>query len=328
LTTVALAPSSTLPPQQQLPPQAPKTLEPFHLERFFARFEFDAPYLLCCSDCEALALPEVLSWADPQTKARFDGLSLGYTESRGCPLLRREVSALYETVPGDGPLSPVVAAPQECVLLAMLALLRPGAVVVAMKPAYQSLYAVAEWVGCTVLAWEPDGDGGDRFSLDALRRTVASSPKGVSLIVVNFPHNPTGFVPTALELGGLVEIARSLDCYLFSDEMYTLFFLFFVARGFGVMSLAFFLLPASSLGSCLCLLRPGRYRGLEYSPAYALPSLVDCGYSKALALGGLSKAFAAPGLRIGWLVSHDQALLDRVRFEQLYIYNTRSMNYQ
>ena len=84
---------------------------------------------------------------------RFEKLSLGYTEARGCPHLRREIASMYESVPEDGPLSPVVAAPQECVLLAMLALLKPGMVVVAMQPAYQSLYSVAKWLGCTVVTW-------------------------------------------------------------------------------------------------------------------------------------------------------------------------------
>ena len=58
------------------------------------------------------------------------------------------------------------------------------------------------------------------FSLKTLRETIATIPSGeVDLIVTNFPHNPTGFLPTVIELGGLVEIARSLDCFLFNDEM-------------------------------------------------------------------------------------------------------------
>ena len=58
----------------------------------------------------------------------------------------------------------------------------------------------------------------------------------------------------------------------------------------------------------LCL----RYRGLEVRESQQLPSIVDCDYPKAVALGGVSKALSAPGLRIGWLLSHDEALLDKV----------------
>ena len=33
----------------------------FVLERYFARYEFSAPYLLCSSDCDALSLQELLA---------------------------------------------------------------------------------------------------------------------------------------------------------------------------------------------------------------------------------------------------------------------------
>ena len=37
------------------------TLPPFKLERYFARHEFTAPYLLCASDCEAMSIGELLA---------------------------------------------------------------------------------------------------------------------------------------------------------------------------------------------------------------------------------------------------------------------------
>lgn len=36
-------------------------LEPFRLERYFARHEFSAPYLLCASDCESMELRDLLA---------------------------------------------------------------------------------------------------------------------------------------------------------------------------------------------------------------------------------------------------------------------------
>ena len=69
----------------------------------------------------------------------------------------------------------------------------------------------------------------------------------------------------------------------------------------------------------LCFLRC-RYRFLELEESTRLPSGVECGYAKGVVVGGLSKAFAAPGLRIGWLLSRDRNLLDRV--EELHDYTT------
>jgi aspartate/methionine/tyrosine aminotransferase len=39
-------------------------------------------------------------------------------------------------------------------------------------------------------------------------------------LVVNFPHNPTGYLPSATDFRALVDLARSRDAWLFSDEMY------------------------------------------------------------------------------------------------------------
>ncbi|HKP29169.1 MAG TPA: hypothetical protein VJU15_07185, partial [Gemmatimonadales bacterium] len=58
-------------------------LPDFELERFFARWEFTAPFLLCVSDIEGLKLTELLSLADEESRNLWDGLSLGYTESTG-----------------------------------------------------------------------------------------------------------------------------------------------------------------------------------------------------------------------------------------------------
>lgn len=52
------------------------------------------------------------------------------------------------------------------------------------------------------------------------------------------------------------------------------------------------------------------YRLLEYDPAAQLPSICD-EYEKGIALSGLSKSFALPGLRIGWLATQDRAWADR-----------------
>ena len=54
-------------------------LPPFALERYFARYEFQVPYLLSSSDVEALSMAELLELADAEGRERWEGLSLGYT---------------------------------------------------------------------------------------------------------------------------------------------------------------------------------------------------------------------------------------------------------
>jgi hypothetical protein len=100
-------------------------------------------------------------------------------------------------------------------------------------PAYQSLYELALSTGCSLDFWEPDWDGASgaaRFDvgrLEALLGTGDGSGGGgggkagpVRLVVVNFPHNPTGATLPAAEQARLVAACAAAGAYLFSDEMY------------------------------------------------------------------------------------------------------------
>src|SRR5439155_27385122 len=73
----------------------------FALERFFARWEFAVRHLLCASDVEGYPMAELLALADPESRALWDGLRLGYTESTWHPLLRAEIASLYDSVQAD-----------------------------------------------------------------------------------------------------------------------------------------------------------------------------------------------------------------------------------
>lgn len=190
-------------------------IPPFELERYFAQYEFSAPYLLCPSDCEPFSLTELLALADPDSLRRWEALGLGYTESRGLAALREEVATLYDHVTLEDVL---ILAPEEGIYVAMQVLLRPGDHVVATFPAYQSLYAVAEALGCRVSRWMPRLRGGAAtFELDDLEALLQPDTR---LLVFNFPHNPTGALPSQAEYRRLLELAAARGVRVFSDEMY------------------------------------------------------------------------------------------------------------
>ena len=233
-------------------------IQPFKLERYFAEYEFSAPYLLSASDCESLSLRELLALADPKTRRLWDDLSLGYTESPGHPRLRQAIAGLYTTA---GPDDVLVAAPEEAIFIYMQTLLAPGDEVVAVAPAYQSLHEIARSLGCRVLPWQLSlTERGWRVDLDRLESLLNERTR---LLVLNFPHNPTGCLPAPAEFESILALAERRGIYVFSDEMYRL---------------------------------------LEYDPARRLPPACDL-YERATSLGGMSKSLALPGLRIGWLAS-------------------------
>lgn len=242
------------------------TIRPFKLERYFAEHEFKVRHLLSASDCEALAQAELLALADPETARLWQELSLCYTESQGHPLLRAEIARQYRQVAPDDVL---IAAPEEAIFIAMNALLAADDEVIVTWPAYQSLYAIAEGLGARVVRWPLTvQDGVWRLDVGMLAGLI--TPK-TRLIVVNFPHNPTGYLPTRADLDAIVALAGQHGLYLFSDEMYRL---------------------------------------LEYDPADRLPAICDL-YERGISLAGLSKAFGLPGLRIGWLATRERDVLAR-----------------
>jgi aspartate/methionine/tyrosine aminotransferase len=241
-------------------------IPPFRLERFFARHEFSAKYLLSSSDCEALRLDELIKMADPESRDLWHSLSFGYTETMGLPALREVIA---DFTPGVTREDILIAAPEECIFLVMQALLAPGDHMVCTYPGYQSLYEVARTIGCDVTFWEADESAGWGFDVDRLGRLLR---KDTRLVVVNFPHNPTGFLPDKCAFDVLVERVRAHGAYLLCDEM---------------------------------------YRHLERKPEWRLPACCGI-YEKGVSLSGLSKAFGLPGLRIGWVAARDRDLINRM----------------
>jgi len=241
-------------------------IAPFALERWFARHEFTARHLLSSSDCEALSAGELVAMADPALRRTWEELRLGYTESAGHPQLREGIAAMYRRVEPEDVLTVV---PVEGIFLVMHAVLQPGDHVVCVAPAYQALHEVARSIGCEVSSWRPVEAYSWRFEVKDLEAALRDETR---LVVVNFPHNPTGAVATATEMAEIVRVVERCGARLLSDEMYRL---------------------------------------LELAPGATAPSACDLSET-AITLSGLSKAFGLPGLRVGWLACRDRELLRRV----------------
>jgi aspartate/methionine/tyrosine aminotransferase len=241
-------------------------IAPFALERYFAENEPSSRYFLSSSDCEPLAMSELLGTADEETTRLWEDLKLGYTTYEGHPLLREAIAEMYKGIEAGDTL---VLAPEEGIFLLMHALLRPGDHTICTFPGYQSLYEVARSIGCDVSTWEPHEEKGWHFDVEELEEKIRANTK---LIVVNFPHNPTGYVPPRKDFEAIVHLAQKHQVYLFSDEMYRL--------------------P-------------------EIEEGATLPSACEM-YERAFALSGLSKLFGLPGLRMGWLASPESKALKRV----------------
>ncbi|GAC1614221.1 MAG: hypothetical protein NVS9B12_15140 [Vulcanimicrobiaceae bacterium] len=111
----------------------------------------------------------------------------------------------------------------------------------------------------------------DGWELDTAALHNAVRP-GTKAIVVNSPHNPTGSLMSREKYATVVDVARSANAYLFSDEV---------------------------------------YRDSEYDCAARLPAACEA-YEKGVSLGVMSKSLGLAGLRVGWIATRDRTLLRRL----------------
>lgn len=238
-------------------------LHPFILERHFAKYEFDVPFQLSCSDCEPYKQKELVEMASKETHQLWDELTLSYTESAGHPQLRQEIAGLYTGIEADEILTCI---PEEGIFLAMNTLISKGDEVIVSSPAYQSLYEIARGIGGKVKEWRSENG---LFNIEYLQSLL--SPK-TRMLILNFPHNPTGAHLSVNDFNQIIKWCEELNITLFSDEM---------------------------------------YRGLEQQPDDRLPT-APAVWSGAISLSGMSKSFALPGLRIGWLVCRDKEVMQKL----------------
>jgi aspartate/methionine/tyrosine aminotransferase len=187
----------------------------FALERYFARWEFAVEHLLCASDVQGFPMAELLALADDETRGLWEALELGYTESTGHPLLRREIASLYETVEPDDVLT--FAGAEEAVFCLVNVLVGAGDHVIVTWPGYQSLYEIARAAGADVTLHDLRESDGWAIDLDRLRGQLTPTTR---LIVVNLPHNPTGMLPDRATWDALVAIAAESGAHLLVDEVY------------------------------------------------------------------------------------------------------------
>lgn len=241
-------------------------IEPFKLERYFAKYEFSAKYMLSSSDCDGFYMNDILRLATEDELSLWQNLQLGYTESQGLPMLREEISTLYQNVSQDQVL---VLAPEEGIFIALNCILSKDDHVICIAPSYQSLHQVVESIGCKTTYWLPNEEKDWRFDPIDIEMLIRPETK---LIIINFPHNPTGYIPPVQDYLRVIEIASEKNIFILSDEM---------------------------------------YRFLEYEQGLRLPSASDL-YQNAVSLFGLSKTFGLAGLRLGWLTTQNEQLMERM----------------
>jgi N-succinyldiaminopimelate aminotransferase len=144
-----------------------------------------------------------------------------YPPSAGIPELRAAVAA-HQRAWYDLDVDPntevlVTVGATEAIAATLLALCEPGDEVVMFEPSYDSYAACASMAGAVprlVRLHPPD------WSFDHDELAAAAARPRARLLLLNTPHNPTGKVFSADELGQIAALCRAHDLLAVTDEVY------------------------------------------------------------------------------------------------------------
>jgi hypothetical protein len=241
-------------------------LPDFRLETYLSKWEFTARYHMTASDMETLSMAELLALADPADREAFGRLPLAYVQTLGTPALRSAIAATYDGIAPDDVIA--FAGAEEGIFCAMHALLDGDSHAVVVTPNYQSSETLPLSIGAATGVALRESENW-RLDVEEMRKAFRPNTK---LVLVNFPHNPTGKVVDRATFAAVIELCAEHGVHLLSDEV---------------------------------------YRGLERSKELRLPQAAEL-YERGISLNVMSKAYGLPGLRIGWIACRDRDLLTRM----------------
>jgi methionine transaminase len=180
------------------------------------------------ADCGAINLsqgfpsfdpdPELMRLIDHHLRAGANQ----YAPMSGVPSLRREIAAkvsrLYGRIVDENREITVCTGATEGLFSTIQAMVRPGDEAIVFDPAYDS-YEPAVTLAGGRTRHVPLIEVEDEFRIDwqRLRDTISDRTR---IIILNFPHNPTGAVLTEADLATLAELLRDTPIFLVSDEVY------------------------------------------------------------------------------------------------------------
>ncbi|WP_346058624.1 aminotransferase class I/II-fold pyridoxal phosphate-dependent enzyme [Leucobacter alluvii] len=189
-----------------------------------------------------------------------------YPPGRGIPALRESIAQhrLRHTGIAVDPSTEVLvtAGATEALAAALLAFTGPGDEVVTLEPFYDAYAALIAMSGAThVTVPLRHIDGAFRVDRAALADAVGDRTR---VIVINTPHNPTGTVLSADELGLIADVAQRVDALVLTDEVYEHL----------------------------------TFDGARHHALAALPGMAD----RTITISSSGKTFSLTGWKIGWAV--------------------------
>lgn len=186
-------------------------LPPALLEDWMRDHYFDAEVDIGSSGVEDYSLSDLRSLVGISHED-LDQVVFHDSRTLGGPALRQAVANRW----GGGEVDRVIVThgATEANFLTMNALLESGDEVVVLTPMYQQLYAIAEAIGCRLVWWPLRFEESFAPNLDDALRLIGPRTR---MVVVNFPHNPTGATMTRDQQQELIRLCSRVGAYLVWD---------------------------------------------------------------------------------------------------------------
>jgi len=184
----------------------------FEMERWQSTWENKVEFNLSESGVHPLTLKGVLR--DEESNV-FD-IPLGYGQTNGTIELRKRIAATYEDANDNNVI--VTNGSSEANFIALWRLIRDRGEVVFMVPNYMQIWGLAKNLGAKVKTfrllesrneWTPD--------ISTLSHVVSKKTK---VIAICNPNNPTGATLNDDDLDEICRIARRVNAWILSDEVY------------------------------------------------------------------------------------------------------------
>ena len=200
---------------------------------------------------------------DDAEMTRLLGLGLRYDESDGSAELRERIANFYPGAQRDNVL--VSHGTSEANFTTFWGLLDADGRAAVMLPNYLQTWGLARAYAQRADPYRlvETEDGGRRRWALDVESLERAVTSKTRLILVTNPNNPTGTILTEDEMNEVMRVARRVGAWIVADEV---------------------------------------YRGAEVRSTTLTPTFWGR-YGKVIVTAGLSKAFALPGLRIGWIVA-------------------------
>ena len=167
--------------------------------------------------------------ADPKllnlvTEAMAAGFNQ-YPAMAGVMALREAVSqkvaTLYRHAYNPETEVTITSGATQAIMATILAAVGPGDEVLVLEPSYDCYIPAIKLAGATpiTVAMTPPSDAKPVYTVDWQRIEAAITIR-TRLLIINFPHNPTGAVFNHEDLNQLERLVQNTDILLLSDEVY------------------------------------------------------------------------------------------------------------